>query len=378
MLSLCMIVKNEEKWLDKCLNSVISIIDDIVIIDTGSVDKTENIARKYKARLFKYKTPNNFSIVRNISLRKAVGDWILVLDADEQIDKSDINKIREIVSYPNNHAYHLNRYNYTQNGGWSRQKMLRLFKNNKKIRYCYNIFEILYPSIENLGYSIHNCEVKIHHFGLLNNNEIYKVQKYQKMIKRGLKINEPRRKTNLLRKLAYCYYCMNLFDEAINACNHAIATKINDPFSSMLNYITRGKIFLSLNLYNYAESDFKKSMEFGYRTRLSATPNNLLGVLYYMRVDYKKAKQKFIQGIQLDPNCPELYVNLGLLHENTNKQSEALKYYMKAIKINPYLLQLEVKRNSNINERINFDFNSDVSTDFKGLRYHINNCSEHA
>ncbi|MDZ7260791.1 MAG: glycosyltransferase family 2 protein [candidate division KSB1 bacterium] len=81
-LSLCMIVKNEEHYLAGCLESVKDLVDEMVIVDTGSQDRTKEIAAHYGARLFDYTWDDNFSEARNESLRQATGDWILYLDAD--------------------------------------------------------------------------------------------------------------------------------------------------------------------------------------------------------------------------------------------------------------------------------------------------------
>ena len=80
MLTLSMIVKNEENYLGGCLESVKDIVDDIVIVDTGSTDKTIEIAEKYGAKIFHFEWVNDFSAARNFALAKSTGDWILYLD----------------------------------------------------------------------------------------------------------------------------------------------------------------------------------------------------------------------------------------------------------------------------------------------------------
>lgn len=84
-ISLCMIVKNEEKDLERCLNSVKNIVDEIIIVDTGSNDKTKEIAMRYSAKVFDYKWNDNFSDARNYGIRQATKDWILWMDADEEL-----------------------------------------------------------------------------------------------------------------------------------------------------------------------------------------------------------------------------------------------------------------------------------------------------
>ena len=96
-ISLCMITKNEENCLEQCLNSVKEIADEIIIVDTGSTDKTKEIAKKFNAKIFDFKWCDDFSAARNESLKHAAKDWILVLDADEIIEKKDLEKIRNII-----------------------------------------------------------------------------------------------------------------------------------------------------------------------------------------------------------------------------------------------------------------------------------------
>ncbi|WP_054739610.1 glycosyltransferase family 2 protein [Cellulosilyticum ruminicola] len=92
-ISLVMIVKNEEANLPRCLESVQGIVDEIVIVDTGSEDNTKEIAKQFGAKVYDFEWCNDFSAARNYALSKATGDWNLVLDADEYIisgTKSDL------------------------------------------------------------------------------------------------------------------------------------------------------------------------------------------------------------------------------------------------------------------------------------------------
>ena len=100
MISLCMITKNEENYIEDCINSVKSIVDEIIVVDTGSNDKTKAIAQRLGAKLIDHKWKDDFSEARNESLKQATGDWILVLDADEVIASFDLPKIIGLVKKP--------------------------------------------------------------------------------------------------------------------------------------------------------------------------------------------------------------------------------------------------------------------------------------
>ncbi|MBF0232810.1 MAG: glycosyltransferase [Desulfamplus sp.] len=98
-LSACMIVKNEEAMLQRCLNSIKNLVDEIIIVDTGSTDKTLEIANSFGAKIYHHPWEDDFSKHRNQSISYATGDWILVIDADEELDAAAItkNKLKEIL-----------------------------------------------------------------------------------------------------------------------------------------------------------------------------------------------------------------------------------------------------------------------------------------
>ena len=94
-LSLAMIVKNEAAHLGHCLDSVQGLVDEIVVVDTGSSDDTVAVARARGAQVTRFDWIGDFSAARNASLAQVTGDWVLVLDADEAIDPVDFPRIRQ-------------------------------------------------------------------------------------------------------------------------------------------------------------------------------------------------------------------------------------------------------------------------------------------
>ncbi|MGQ3379122.1 tetratricopeptide repeat-containing glycosyltransferase family 2 protein [Priestia endophytica] len=92
-ISLCMIVKDEEDTIERCLNSVKELCDEIIIVDTGSTDKTKELARRYTKKLFDFKWVHHFAKARNFAFSKATKDYILWLDADDVILKDDLQKL---------------------------------------------------------------------------------------------------------------------------------------------------------------------------------------------------------------------------------------------------------------------------------------------
>jgi len=96
-LFLTMIVKNEAATLDHCLTSVQDLVDEIVVVDTGSHDATPNIARRHGAHLFEMPWPDSFAAARNESIRHATGQWLLWLDADEYLNEANRDKLRTLL-----------------------------------------------------------------------------------------------------------------------------------------------------------------------------------------------------------------------------------------------------------------------------------------
>jgi glycosyltransferase involved in cell wall biosynthesis len=99
-LSLAMIVKNEARCLARCLRSVRTILDEIIIADTGSTDGTIEIAREFGAKISRFNWADDFSAARNFALDQTTGDWILVLDADEFASDALAKEIAEFIQNP--------------------------------------------------------------------------------------------------------------------------------------------------------------------------------------------------------------------------------------------------------------------------------------
>ena len=91
-ISACMMVKNEEEMLPRCLNSIKHLVDEIIVVDTGSTDNTVEIARSFGAKIYHHLWENDFSKHRNQSIGYATGDWFLIIDADEELDAYELKK----------------------------------------------------------------------------------------------------------------------------------------------------------------------------------------------------------------------------------------------------------------------------------------------
>lgn len=129
-ISLCMIVKNEEEFLAQCLESVKDIVDEMIIVDTGSTDRTVEIAKAYGAKLFFYQWDGSFSKARNFGLQYATCDWILQLDADEVLERKDVPLLKKVIRQKEYVAVFLALLNETKEG-WAKHYFQRLFQRGK-------------------------------------------------------------------------------------------------------------------------------------------------------------------------------------------------------------------------------------------------------
>lgn len=242
-ISLCMIVNNEQAFLSPCLNSIKQLADEIIVVDTGSNDRSADIARVYGAQVFNVQWRDDFSLARNISLEKAHGDWILILDADEIIAPRDYAALRRMVLSDNENprAYSLQTRNYLNLAnamdwqpndrsypeqeagiGWFPTNKVRLFPRHADIRFCYPVHELVDPSIRAAGWTIETCSIPIHHYGHIN--ETRNAKKAEQYFKLGYaKLAQMGNDKAALRELAVQAGQLGRWPEAIDLWQRFLA-----------------------------------------------------------------------------------------------------------------------------------------------------------
>jgi tetratricopeptide (TPR) repeat protein len=137
-LSVAMIVRDEEAMLPACLQSIRSVADEVIVVDTGSVDRTVEIARDFGARVVDFPWIGDFAAARNAGLEHATGDWVLVLDADERLVEADARELRRIIAMPWLVAAHVTLINATEHDGVGlavSASSLRLWRNSPSVHY---------------------------------------------------------------------------------------------------------------------------------------------------------------------------------------------------------------------------------------------------
>lgn len=297
-LSLCMIVKDEGKTLERCLNSVKSFINEIIIVDTGSKDNTVEIAKKFNAKIYKFKWIDDFSAARNFAFSKATSDYIMWLDGDDFINEDDIKKIENLLSnMDSSYDYISAEYILARNSEGKVSTSLRrnrIVKRQSAFLWVGNVHEYL----------------AVYGKGLEGNFSIEhgKVKEYTD---RNLQIFKTMEKNNKKFTPRDIYYYANeLFDngyykESINQYNKFIDTKegwIEDIKGAYL------KIIRALNLIN----DKDKIVDVAFESLKIDTPTAeiacSLGEYYFEKENYNQAA--FWYRVALDSRPSSLNMSL--------------------------------------------------------------------
>lgn len=170
-LSACLIVKNEEDMLRRCLESLKGGVDEIVIVDTGSTDKTKEIAKEFTDKVYDFEWTNDFAEARNFAGSHATGEWILALDADECVDLENVAAAIEDIKSHNNKfdTYTIDIINFVGERGERSviNKMARIYKNDGTVHFEGAIHE----QIVSLKHQRDLAEslLKVYHYGYLPN-----------------------------------------------------------------------------------------------------------------------------------------------------------------------------------------------------------------
>lgn len=153
-LSACLIVKNEEKHLERCLASLKGHVDEIVVVDTGSTDRTVEIALAHGAKVAEFAWCDDFSAARNISLELASGDWALWIDADEEVAPESWSPIREALIRRQFGGFFVRIVNFMDEEGDANtytHAPVRIFQLRPEVRFRGRVHEQVTPSLDEIG-----------------------------------------------------------------------------------------------------------------------------------------------------------------------------------------------------------------------------------
>jgi glycosyltransferase involved in cell wall biosynthesis len=320
-VSLCLIVKDEEKYLARCLQSAKTIVDEMIVVDTGSSDRTKELATIFGAKVFDFAWENDFSLARNDSLSKASGDWILVLDADEMISEKDHHFLCNLRQKKNGHprAFSFVTRNYVnrmdligftpndgsypeeEGAGWTPSEKVRLFPNDRRSCFENPVHEMIRPALEKNQVPIQKCPVPVHHYGKLDSErEKEKGERYYALGRKKLELHSD---LSSLTELAIQAGALGHFDEAISLWNQVL---VLDPKMTDA-YINLSYNHLKLKKYTEAAQLAQRARELD--------PDSKEGLLNYSSAEFYCGNIERVVASLEDflPRCLEYPPILGLL-----------------------------------------------------------------
>jgi glycosyltransferase involved in cell wall biosynthesis len=224
-----MIVKNEERSLARCLDSVRSLAPEVVIVDTGSNDATPEIAAGYGAAVIPFDFGFvDFAAARNHALNRANGRWILVLDADETLHSESIPLIQELAAREDNAAYYFERFNHRPNSEATRDYVIRLFPNRPDYRYRGRVHETIDASILAGGGRLLRTAIRIDHdFSFDPATRRQRNLRYIEILNEEIAV-DPNDHSRLVF-LAAEYHQLEMFDQAAEIAERIARMRPLDP-----------------------------------------------------------------------------------------------------------------------------------------------------
>lgn len=340
-LSLCMIVKNEQATLPKCLSSVKDVVDEIVVVDTGSTDRTPKIAIEFGARVYDFQWCNDFSAARNESLKYVRGEWVLVLDADEVLVPEIVPSLKQAISQP---TYYLALNLVRQEVGADQSPyslVSRLFRNHPDIRFSRPYHAMIDDSVSlilsqepqwQVGYL---PQVAILHYGY-QKSAIAQKDKFAKAqaAMEGFLASHPN-DPYVCSKLGALYVESALVTQGIELLERGLASgSANNQILYELHYHL-GIANSRLEQPEQAIAHYQAATEVPISPMLKLGAYNNLGNLKRASGELLGAKTAYETVLQIDPNLAAGHYNLGITLKALGRLPDALASYQQAIQLNP-------------------------------------------
>ncbi|MHC1698303.1 MAG: glycosyltransferase [Geobacteraceae bacterium] len=342
-VSLCMIIKNEENNLTRCLLSLKPIVDEIIIVDTGSTDRSRTIAELFGARVVEHPWEGDFSAARNLSLEHATGNWILVMDADEVIAPVDFDRFRSAIqeAMGTNTAFDIVTRNYLPTintekwqandghypeqetgAGWTPSSKVRIFPNIKSIRFIDPIHEMVDKSLVQAGITTRALAIPVHHYGYLNaERQQEKGEQYYLLGKKKLE-EAGDSDCAALAELAIQAGGIGRYEEAIELWDKVLALSPALP----LAYFNRGFVYLQLGKFTDSRDASAKAMTLK-ENYFEAVNNYAMAELCLG--NQHEAVKVLKKTLAAKPDYPNALAMLAVTRLSANKKDEGLKLLRK-------------------------------------------------
>lgn len=339
-LSLCMIVKNEEYSLPQTLKSVKEVVDEMVVLDTGSTDRTVEIAKELGAEVYHFEWCNDFSAARNESLKYVQGKWVLVLDADEVLTPSIVPEMKQAMKSDRHLVINLVR----QEVGASQSPyslVSRLFRNHPEVRFSRPYHAMVDDSVQELlqrephWQVVSLSTVAILHYGY-QPGAIAALDKYTRArtAMEGFLASHPN-DAYVCSKLGALYIQIGQLNEGIELLERGLtSTQVEPPVLFELHYHL-GNAYTRLKNFNLALEHYKAAIQQPILSQLKLGAYNNLGNLLLSAGDLTTAKTAYETTLKIDPSFAAGHNNLGMTLKALGRMEEAIASYQKAIKLNP-------------------------------------------
>ena len=349
-LSLCIICKNEEKRIERCINSVKGYVDEMIVVDTGSTDKTIDIVKKLGAKVFEIEWEDDFAKARNYAISKAKGDWIIFLDADEYVIEEDRRYIRNYVIEAINRRTEGIMVEMLNVDGEEIQSVfrpVRIFKRDPKILYTGKIHELVLKEGKQIKLLNFKEPLRLRHDGYSEEVKVEKnkVNRNLEMLLEEYELNKE--DANICYYLMETYYADRKLQEAYEF-GHQVIQYNNGNLTGIkqITYSTLMQIYFDMkktqeemnDLYNEAVQADPSYPDFDFR----------YGYYWYKNNNYKQAiiyleqsvvKVENYQGIEKSSvvvNITTLYKMLSHCYLVENMNHKAVAVFIKMLRINKY------------------------------------------
>ncbi|MDP3733683.1 MAG: polysaccharide deacetylase family protein [Nanoarchaeota archaeon] len=359
-LSVCMIVKNEEAYLAQCLSSVQGLADEIIIVDTGSTDRTKEIAVEFTEKIFQFSWCDDFAAARNESLKQATGDWILILDADEVLNQDQFPLLQQALYNKDTAGYRLLTQNYSNDSsisgwmpvqeknmyaqtaqGWYPSVKVRLFRRQKEHYFIGRVHEMVDETIQNNAGKMAFLDVPVHHYGTLRETAA-KTQTYLELSKQKVTANPMNAKAYYElgiqhKELGDYSRAEEAFAQSLSLDSVSISPRLN------LAVVQQKQGKFDSAMENYQQVLGHKKMEpfvsqkqsLSGHTKTNAEAYYGLGFCYFKKGDLKQALNHFLATLQHNPDHLDASINAGAVYEKMGRFTEAVLLLKNAMALNP-------------------------------------------
>jgi tetratricopeptide (TPR) repeat protein len=339
-LSLAMIVKNEAPNLPRCLASVRGLVDEMVILDTGSTDNTIGIAQKAGAIVHEATWENNFATARNQVLKYVTGDWVLVLDADEVLRSAVIPLIKAAIVQPDLLAINLLRHEV--GAAQSPYSLVsRLFRRHPAISFRRPYHAMIDDSVEALlgrepQWKIGELEVvAIDHYGY-QPDMIASRDKFTKArtMMEGFLAQNPH-DPYVCSKLGALYIEMGLSNEGLALLNRGLQSPNHDVATLYELQYHLGVVHADMGDTDRAITYYQQASQQPIAPKLKLGAIHNLATLYHDKESLAEAQRLYKQVLDIDPDLAIGHCNLGMTYKKMGQFALAIQHYQRAIDIQP-------------------------------------------